>query len=219
SIPLEDYALIGDCETAALVSFDGSIDWLCWPRFDSSAVFAALLGTRRNGRWLVAARDPDARVTRRYRRDTLILETCIEAREGAVTLIDFMPPRGKNSDVVRLVRGDRGRAPMHTELILRFDYGSTVPWVNRLPDGTFRAIAGPDMVVMRTPVELRGENFTTVADFTVAKGQVIPFVLTHGPSHLAAPRPIDPKRALSETESFWRKWTQTSYGTGPVQDA
>ena len=219
SIPLEDYALIGDCETAALVSYDGSIDWLCWPRFDSGAVFAALLGTRENGRWLMAARDPNARITRRYRRDTLILETLIETRTGAVTLIDFMPPRGNNSDVVRLVRGERGRVRMHTELILRFDYGSTVPWVNRLPDGTFRATAGPDMIVVRTPVELRGEHFTTVADFTVAKGQTIPFVMTHGPSHLPPPRSINPRRALRDTENFWRKWTEQGDGSGEWGEA
>ena len=219
SIPLEDYALIGDCETAALVSCDGSIDWLCWPRFDSSAVFAALLGTRENGRWLIAAHDSHAHITRRYRQDTLILETLIETDDGAVTLIDFMPPRGKNSDVVRIVRGERGRVDMHTELILRFDYGSTVPWVNRLPDGTFRATAGPDMIVVRTPVELRGEEFTTVGDFTVAKGDVIPFVMTHGPSHLPPPRPIDPRRALRDTEKFWRQWTKGGDGGGVWEDA
>jgi GH15 family glucan-1,4-alpha-glucosidase len=219
STPLEDYGLIGDCETAALVSHDGSIDWLCWPRFDSAAVFAALLGTRNNGRWLIAARDKKARITRRYRPDTLILETLIETREGAVTLIDFMPPRGKNSDVVRMVRGERGRVPMHTELILRFDYGSTVPWVNRLPDGTFRAIAGPDMVVMHTPVDLRGENFTTVGEFTVAKGDVVPFVMTHGPSHLAPPRAINARRALRDTEKFWRTWTQAGDGGGTWSEA
>src|SRR5512144_2271931 len=173
---IEDYALIGDCETAALVSYDGAIDWLCWPRFDSDAVFASLLGTRENGRWRIAAREPRARIQRRYRPDTLVLETRIETRAGAATVIDFMPPRGENSDVVRIVRGERGRVAMHTELILRFDYGRTVPWVNRLADGTFRAIAGPAMGVVRAPVELRGKDLTTVADFTVAKGEVIPFV-------------------------------------------
>jgi GH15 family glucan-1,4-alpha-glucosidase len=214
SIPLEDYALIGDCETAALVSYDGSIDWLCWPRFDSDAVFAALLGTHKNGRWLIAARDNKARIKRRYRDDTLILETSIETRTGAVTLIDFMPPRGKNSDVVRMVRGERGHVDMHTELILRFNYGSAVPWVNRLSDGTIRAIAGPDMVTMRTPVKLIGKSLTTLGEFTVKKGDVVPFVLTHGPSHLAPPRAINPRQALRDTETFWRKWARDGDDAG-----
>ena len=210
SKPLESYALIGDCETAALVSHDGSIDWLCWPRFDSGACFAALLGTRMHGRWLLAARDPEARVTRRYRSKSLVLETRIETRGGAAVVIDFMPPRGKNADVVRIVRGVRGHVEMDTELILRFDYGSTVPWVNRLPDGTFRAIAGPDMVVVRTPVELHGKDLTTVARFVVKKGDSVPFVMTHGPSHLPAPKKIDPEQALRETEAFWQDWVAQS---------
>jgi len=210
SKPLESYALIGDCETAALVSHDGSIDWLCWPRFDSGACFAALLGTRMHGRWLLAARDPEARITRRYRSKSLVLETRIETRGGAAVVIDFMPPRGKNADVVRIVRGVRGHVEMDTELILRFDYGSTVPWVNRLPDGTFRAIAGPDMVVVRTPVELRGKDLTTVARFVVKKGDSVPFVMTHGPSHLPAPKKIDPEQALRETEAFWQDWVAQS---------
>src|SRR5687767_10918696 len=146
SLPLEDYALIGDCETAALVSRRGSIDWLCWPRFDSGACFAALLGGPEHGRWLIEATEPDARLDRHYRPDTLILESSIETATGAVTVIDFMPPRGRNSDVVRLVRGDRGRVAMRQELVLRCDYGCTVPWVTRLPDGALRAIAGPNMV-------------------------------------------------------------------------
>src|SRR4051812_18563964 len=129
STPLEDYAVIGDCETAALVSRAGSIDWLCWPRFDSAACFAALLGTPEHGRWLIAAADPAASITRSYREHTLVLETRIETSTGAVTVIDFMPPRGRNSDVVRLVRGDRGSVRMRSELILRFDYGRTIPWV------------------------------------------------------------------------------------------
>src|ERR687889_2952894 len=154
STPIEDYALIGDCETAALVSRGGSIDWLCWPRFDSGACFAALLGTPEHGRWLIEAADAKPRITRRYRPQTLVLETQIETADGAVTVIDFMPPRGRNSDIVRLVRGDRGRVQMRTQLILRFDYGRTVPWVNHLPDGTFRAIAGPDMLLLHKPVAL-----------------------------------------------------------------
>jgi GH15 family glucan-1,4-alpha-glucosidase len=203
---IENYGLIGDCETAALVGRDGSIDWLCWPRFDSGACFAALVGSRDNGRWLMAAADPAARITRRYRDRTLILETEIETPEGAVTVIDFMPPREKASDVVRLVRGKRGQVAMRTELVIRFDYGSLIPWVTRLEDGTLRAIKGPDMAVLRTPVKLRGKDFTTIGEFTVSAGQTIPFVLTYGPSHLAPPEPIDPLQALADTEDFWSEW-------------
>ena len=179
SLPLEEYALIGDCETAALVSRGGSLDWLCWPRFDSGACFAALLGTADHGRWLLSAAAPDAKLTRQYRLNTLILETHIETADAAATVIDFMPPRGKNSDIVRLVRGDAGRMRMRTELILRFDYGRTVPWVTRLDDQTLRAIAGPDMVLLHTPVAVHGEDLKTVGEFDVDAGQTVPFVLTH----------------------------------------
>ncbi|HET9569346.1 MAG TPA: glycoside hydrolase family 15 protein [Vicinamibacterales bacterium] len=219
STPLEDYAIIGDCETVALVSRRGSIDWLCWPRFDSGACFAALLGTVEHGRWLVEAVDADAQVTRRYRPNTLILETTIETRSGTVTVIDFMPLRGRNSDVVRLVRGDRGKVEMRTELVLRFDYGSTVPWVSRLPDGTLRAIAGPDMVVIHTPVSLRGEDLKTVATFEVAAGDTVPLVLTHGPSHLPPPEAIDVDASLEATEKFWVEWTARNQSQGEWSDA
>jgi GH15 family glucan-1,4-alpha-glucosidase len=211
---IEDYALIGDCETAALVARDGSIDWLCWPRFDGGACFAALLGTPEHGRWLIAPVDRKARVTRRYRDDTLILETDFETGDGAVTLIDFMPPRGQASDVVRIVVGRRGQLAMHCELVLRFDYGGVVPWVTRLPDGTLRAIAGPDMAVLRTPVALVGEDLKTVGTFVVSKGQTVPFVLTYGPSHRAPPRAIDPMAALADTERFWRNWAGGCRETG-----
>ena len=206
SVPLEDYALIGDCETAALVAKTGSIDWLCWPRFDSAACFAALLGGPEHGRWRIAPADPDARVTRRYREDTLILETTFATADGAVLLVDFMPPRGTNSDVVRIVRGLRGRVDMHMELVLRFDYGRTVPWVTRLDDGTWRGIAGPDMVLLHTPVELRGEDLKTKAAFTVAAGDVVPFVLTHGASHRPPPAAVDAHEELAHTEQFWTDW-------------
>ena len=219
STPLEDYAIIGDCETVALVSRRGSIDWLCWPRFDSGACFAGLLGTAEHGRWLVEAVDADAQVTRRYRPNTLILETTIETRSGTAIVIDFMPLRGRNSDVVRLVRGDRGSVEMRTELVLRFDYGSTVPWVSRLPDGTFRAIAGPDMVVMHTPVALHGENLTTVGTFHVEAGSTMPLVLTHGPSHLPPPDPIDVEASLAETEDFWVDWAARNQTRGEWSDA
>jgi GH15 family glucan-1,4-alpha-glucosidase len=219
STRLEDYALIGDCETAALVSRDGSIDWLCWPRFDSPACFAALLGGPEHGRWLIAACDTNARIARRYRPDTLILETEITTSEGVVTVIDFMPPRGNNSDIVRLVRGDRGQVAMRTELVLRFDYGRSVPWVNRLEDGTWRAIAGPDMVVLHTPVTVHGESLTTVAEFAVAEGDTIPFVLTHGFSHLPPPKAINPKTSLRHTERFWKQWASHHKGDGEWSEA
>ena len=214
SVRLEDYALIGDCETAALVSRAGSIDWLCWPRFDSGACFAALLGSAEHGRWLIEAVDPDARRSWRYRDDTLILETRIDTAEGVATVIDFMPPRGQNSDIVRLVRGERGRVALRTELSLRFDYGRTVPWVNRLPDGALRAIAGPDLVVLHTPVAFRGHDLRTVAEFDVTAGATIPFVLTHGPSHLPPPRAIDPEHSLGTTEAFWHDWVSHENAAG-----
>ena len=215
---IEDYALIGDCATAALVARDGSIDWLCWPRFDSGACFAALLGTPEHGRWLVAPVETPTRITRRYRRDTLVLETEFETPSGVVTLIDFMPPRGQASDVVRIVRGERGTVAMRTELILRFDYGANVPWVSRLEDGTLRAIVGPDMTVLRTPVALRGEDLKTVGEFTVAAGQSVPFVLTYSPSHQPVPGPIESEAALGDTEAFWREWASICADFGPWSD-
>lgn len=216
---IEDYALIGDCETAALVSRGGSIDWLCWPRFDSNACFAALLGTPEHGRWLIEAAAPDARVSRRYRGNSLILETTVATVDGEVTVIDFMPPRGRNSDIVRLVRGVRGRVRMHTQLVLRFDYGRTIPWVNHLPDGTFRATAGPDMVVLHTPVRLVGKDLTTIGEFEVSAGETVPFVLTHGPSHLPPPAAIDPESSLAGTESFWTEWASRIDADGEWADA
>jgi GH15 family glucan-1,4-alpha-glucosidase len=205
---IEDYGLIGDCETAALVGRDGSIDWLCWPSFDSDACFAALLGDRKNGRWLIAPAEQGAAASsRRYWDDTLILETRFETLDGAVALIDFMPPRVQASDIVRLVRGLRGRVKMRMELIIRFGFGNDVPWVRRDQDGTaLLAIGGPDMTVLRTPVETRGEDMTTVADFEVGEGETIPFVLTYGPSHLPPPKAIDPEIALRDTKEFWTDW-------------
>ena len=149
---IEDYALIGDLGSAALVGRDGSIDWLCWPRFDSDACFAALLGTLEHGRWLISPKDTNAKITRRYRPNTLILETRFETAQGAATLIDFMPPREGNSHLLRLVVGERGRIDFHGELILRFGYGANVPWVTRIDDRTLRAVAGPDMTVLRSSV-------------------------------------------------------------------
>ena len=215
---IEDYALIGDSETVALVSRDGSIDWLCWPRFDSQACFAALLGSREHGRWRIAPRDEKVRVERRYRRHTLILETRFETDEGAVTLIDFMPRRDETSSLVRLVVGERGKVAMGCELVLRFGYGLIVPWVTTLEDGTLRAIAGPDMTALRTPVNLKGENLTTVADFVVEAGETIPFVMTYSASHLPVSPAIDPHAALAKTEEFWTGWAAKCRSAGPWSD-
>jgi GH15 family glucan-1,4-alpha-glucosidase len=203
---IEDYAIIGDCETAALVSRAGSIDWLCWPRFDSPACFAALLGGPEHGRWSLAPADADARATRRYRGDTLILETEFETAEGSVVVVDFMPLRDGKSNIVRTVIGKRGRVAMQTQIILRFDYGAIIPWVSRLDDGSLRAIAGPDMIVIRADVQLRGEGFTTVADFTIGEGERASFVMTWGPSHLEPPTSVDPMKTLEVTEQFWTDW-------------
>jgi GH15 family glucan-1,4-alpha-glucosidase len=206
SSPIEDYGLIGDCETAALVGRDGSIDWLCWPAFDSEACFAALLGTRKNGRWLIAPAENVTRTSRGYRDKTLILETRFETTSGIVVVVDFMPPRGDASDVVRLVRGAAGRVKMRMELVIRFGFGADIPWVKRTEDDSLLAICGQDMTVLRTPVKTRGEDMTTVAEFEVVEGEVIPFVLTYGPSHLPLPKPIDPVQALRDTEDFWTDW-------------
>ena len=204
---IEDYALIGDCETAALVGRDGSVDWLCWPRFDSDACFAALLGAPEHGRWLIAPAGGAAQATRRYRGDTLILETRFETADGAVLVVDFMPLRSQHSNLVRLVIGERGQVPMRTELAVRFGYGAQVPWVHRQEDGTLRAISGPDQTVLRTPAPLRGEGLATVGEFTVAAGERVPFTLTYAPSHLPPPDPVDPEAALAEAERFWAEWS------------
>jgi GH15 family glucan-1,4-alpha-glucosidase len=206
-LAIEDYGLIGDCETAALVGRDGSIDWLCWPAFDSDACFAAILGTEKHGRWLIAPEGKITKSSRRYQGQTLILQTRFETGEGVVDLIDFMPPRGEASDVVRLVRGVEGRVKMRMQLVLRFSFGVDIPWVKQTEDrSALLAIAGPDMTVLRTPVETRGEDMTTVADFEVGAGETVPFVLTYGPSHLDPPEAIDPEIALKETEEFWKEW-------------
>src|SRR5688500_18534053 len=206
STAIEDYALIGDCETAALVGRNGSIDWLCWPRFDSGACFAALLGTPAHGRWLLAPAGPVLAVERRYRPDTLVLETVFKTATGTVAVIDFMPPRSAVSDLVRLAVAREGRVAMRTELILRFDYGSIVPWMTRLDGQTWQAIAGPDMTILRTSVALHGENLTTRGEFELAAGEAAAFTLTYAPSHLPLPRGIEPEAALADTEAFWRDW-------------
>jgi GH15 family glucan-1,4-alpha-glucosidase len=219
SCRIEDYGLIGDCETAALVGRDGSIDWLCWPAFDSDACFAALLGTPKHGRWLIAPVGDIASTSRRYWGDTLILETRFETSDGAVELVDFMPPRGNASDVVRLVRGARGRVKMRMQLVIRFGFGSDIPWVKKNEDGSgLLAICGQDMAVLRTPVATRGEDFTTVAEFDVGEGDIVPFVLTYGPSHLPVPVPIDPAQALRDTETFWADWCSRCTYEGDHRD-
>ena len=203
---IEDYALVGDCHSAALIGRDGSLDWLCWPRFDSGACFAALLGGPEHGRWKIAPAT-EYSVRRTYRGDTLVLETVFETAEGEAALIDFMPVRDHYCNLARIVEGRRGRVAFDLEFVLRFDYGASVPWVTRLEDGhAIRAIAGPDMAVLRSPVPLEGKGLSTVARFEVAAGERRSFVLTHGDSHGAVPPAIDPEAALKTTEAFWRKW-------------
>jgi GH15 family glucan-1,4-alpha-glucosidase len=218
SCKIEDYGLIGDCETAALVDRDGSIDWLCWPAFDSDACFAALLGTRKNGRWLIAPAEEVTKTSRRYWDNTLILETRFETANGVVALIDFMPPRGNASDIIRLVRGVSGRVKLRTELVIRFGFGVDIPWVKRADDGALLAICGQDMTVLRTPVKTHGEDMTTVADFEVGEGETVPFVLTYGPSHLPVPKLVNPARALQDTEEFWTEWCSRCTYEGESRD-
>jgi GH15 family glucan-1,4-alpha-glucosidase len=205
ALPIEDYAVIGDTQAAALVGRDGSIDWLCLPRFDSPACFAALLGDARNGRWRIAPKGAIERVERRYREDTLVLETDFHTEDGVVRVVDCMPPRGEAPDVVRLVQGLEGRVEVTMELILRFDYGHVVPWVRRHGDYLL-AIAGPAAARLDTPVRVRGEDRTTRASFAVAKGDEVPFVLTWYPSHVAEPAPVPAAAAVADTETWWRDW-------------
>jgi GH15 family glucan-1,4-alpha-glucosidase len=215
---IEDYGLIGDCETAALVGRDGSIDWLCWPAFDSDACFASLLGTHRHGRWLIEPAEEVTGSSRRYWDNTLILETRFETANGVVALIDFMPPRGNASDVVRLVRGVAGKVKLQMQLVIRFGFGADIPWVRRCDNGALLAISGQDMAVLRTPVATRGEDLTTVAGFEVSDGETIPFVLTYGPSHLPLPKPINPAQALQDTEAFWTDWCSRCTYQGEHRD-
>jgi GH15 family glucan-1,4-alpha-glucosidase len=219
SVLIEDYALIGDCETAALVSRHGSIDWLCLPHFASPACFAALVGTEEDdGHWSIAPKEK-ARCTRRYLNHTLVVETTFETDAGRAILIDFMPLRDRNPQLIRIVRGIRGRVPIWMELVLRFDYGRSVPWVTRLQDGRLRAIAGPDMTVLHTSAPLRGENLKTVSEFTVAAEESVAFVLTYGPSFDELPESVDPEKALRETIGFWEEWTGRTKLDGKYADA
>ena len=214
---IEDYALIGDCESAALVGRDGSIDWLCWPRFDSGACFAALLGGPENGRWRIAPTG-DARVERCYRGPSMILETTFTTSTGVVTIVDFMPPVGTQSDLVRMIVGKAGSVTLRVELLLRFGYGAHVPWVTRLDDHSLRAISGPDMVVLHMDTPLHGEGLTTVGEVTVRAGETTSFVLTWRASHEPPPTPVNPEKALRETEEFWNDWSSRCTYTGEFRD-
>src|SRR3954467_8965550 len=214
---IEDYGMIGDLQTAALVGRDGSIDWACFPRFDSGACFAALLGTSEHGRWLVAPRTDAWEAGRRYRPQTLVLETDWETDSGAVRVIDFMPPRGDAPDIVRIVEGLRGEVEMASELVIRFDYGTVIPWVRRIDDGRI-AVAGPDALCFRTPVEHRGENMRTIAEFTVREGDRVPFVLTWYPSNRMPPDPVDAEHALQETLDYWDDWADRCAYKGRWRD-
>ena len=215
---IEDYAIVGDLHTAALIGTDGSMDWLCLPHFDSPACFAALLDSPEAGRWLLAPASGGSCTTRRYRPGTLILETQWESADGRVRVTDFMPPRDEVVDIVRIVEGLSGAVRMHGELALRFDYGQVVPWVRRDRQG-IRAVAGPDAAYLDTPAPVRGENLHTVSDFTVHAGERVPFVLTWTPSHLPRPRSVNPDKALHGTEKFWTKWCARSQAAGPYKDA
>ena len=214
---IEDYALIGDLQTAALIDREGSIDWCCFPRFDSGACFASLLGTPDHGRWVLAPTSELTSSSRAYRRDTLVLESTYETAEGVVRAIDFMPPRGKAPDIVRIVEGVEGFVPMRSELVIRFDFGQIVPWVRRV-DHARVAIAGPDALCVRTPVELHGENLTTVSEFSLAPGDRVPFVLTWYPSHEPLPEEIDPEQALEDAIRYWHDWANTCVHYGPYHD-
>ncbi len=216
ALPIEDYALIGDCSTAALVGRNGSIDWLCWPRFDSGACFAALLGNEQNGRFLLAPTTQSGPATRHYRDGSLVLETVFDTPDGQVAVIDFMVPESPNSCIVRIVEGRRGAVPMRMELALRFDYGNSVPWVTKRPGGNgIVAIAGPQVVVLRTNVPIRGESMQSVADFSVAAGERAYFVLTQGESHLPMPPSVDVDDALYATEQHWAEWSKRLAYDGP----
>ena len=216
---IEDYAVLGDLQTAALVGRSGSVDWLTFPRFDSSSCFSALLGSREHGRWSIAPHSGGPATERRYRRDTLILESEWQVDGGRVRVIDFMPPRETKPDIVRIVEGVEGRVHMRTELVIRLDYGSVVPWVRRLDAESLLAVGGPDGLLLRTPVELHPDDKTHVADFTVKAGDRVPFVLTWFPSHEDLPEPVDAEEALEETESYWHEWLGGCKYEGDYRDA
>src|SRR5579859_2300402 len=215
---IEDYALLGDCRTAALVTRDGSLDWLCLPRFDSGACFAALLGGPEHGRWVLApARTPD-RIERAYRGDSLVLDTTFHVGDASVVVTDAMVLEQPYPCVVRLVRGLRGRVRMHTELVLRFDYGSVVPWVRKI-DGGIVAVAGPDAVYVRGDIPLRGERMTTVGTVDVSAGQTFELTLAWRPSHLPPPEPLDGRALVADTHARWHTWVEKCTYHGEHRDA
>jgi GH15 family glucan-1,4-alpha-glucosidase len=217
---IEDYALIGDCETAALVSRAGSIDWLCWPTFSSPACFAALLGTRDHGYWKIAPRHKVTRSSRSYREGTLIVETVFATARGEVCVTDFMPPRREHSQVVRMVRCERGVVRMRMELAIRFDYGRTVPWVTSSEDGNeLRAVAGSDMVVLQTKAKLEGHDHSTLSEFTLRKGETMSFTLTYGSSLEKVPKETSATKALADTQSFWTRWLGQNTYRGKYAEA
>jgi GH15 family glucan-1,4-alpha-glucosidase len=215
---IEDYALIGDTQTAALVGSDGSVDWLCVPRFDSEAVFANLLGTEDNGFWRIRPAGDVTSSSRRYQGHSLILETTFETADGTVKLIDFMPPRGQAPDLVRIVECVSGEVPMRMDMALRFDYGRTIPWV-RTTEGGVAAVAGANAIWLRTPVQTHGEGMTTVAEFIVSEGDRIPFVLTWSESHMDDPKPVRPEKAYLQTQKYWKKWLSNLDYDGEWKDA
>ncbi|MFP2908875.1 glycoside hydrolase family 15 protein [Pyxidicoccus sp. 3LFB2] len=218
ALPLEDYALIGDTQSAALVGRDGSIDWLCWPRFDSDACFSALLGDPSHGRWLLAPAGGILKVTRRYRPGSLVLETDYETEDGVVRVVDCMPPRGREPDLVRVVQGLKGSVPMRMELIAHFGYGDRSPWV-RFQDDHVSARAGPDAVALRTPVPVRRQGAALAADFPVEPGARVPFVLAWHPSHEPPPPPLDALAAVEDTEAWWKAWSSRLAPTGPWHES
>jgi len=217
ALRIEDYAMIGDTESGALVGKNGSIDWLCAPRFDSPAFFAALLGTEANGYWQIAPAGEVRRVQRRYRHGTVVLETDFVTDDGAVRLVDFMPPHDGHTDLVRVVEGVRGRVAMQMRLAPRFDYGRLIPSLARIDQGAF-AVAGPDAVCLRTPVDLREDGAAVSAAFTVSAGERVPFHLIWYPSHLPRPEPADPFEMLEHTQAWWREWSGRCQYEGPYRD-
>jgi GH15 family glucan-1,4-alpha-glucosidase len=217
-LPIEDYALIGDTHTGALVGRDGSIDWLCAPRFDSAACFAALVGEERHGCWLLAPTGAVRRTRRRYREDSLVLETDFQTEEGSVRVVDFMPVGAEHPHVVRVVEGLDGSVAMRMELIVRFEYGSVIPWVHRSSDAVV-AVGGPDALCLRSDIETHGQDFTMVAEFRVERGQSLSFVLSWFPSHRPLPKSLDAPRALAETTNWWRKWSSKCTYRGEYREA
>ncbi len=217
---IEDYALIGDEQTAALVGTDGSVDWLCLPRFDSAACFARMLGDEDNGYWRIAPVGADRCTRRAYRRDTLVLDTEWETEQGSVRVTDLMPQRDRAPDLVRVVEGLDGEVTLHSVLKLRFDYGSIIPWVRRA-DGHRVAVAGPDSTWLRSEPEVTswGEDYGTHAEFTVKKGEKVAFVLTWHPSHERRPPRVDPYDALRHSVADWRAWVSRCRDKGPYRDA